>query len=96
MVLLVGERTKFVGVLLPEEDPKTGVLLPEVLTLVEGPLVVKARRSATVGVDLAVGVEHLNPLLCSGPIGEIGVRFKFSLEEDFLSKGCTGEDAKNR
>lgn len=40
------------GVFLPEEDPETGVLLPDVLTFV-----VKARRSATVGVDLAVGVD---------------------------------------
>lgn len=58
MVLLVGERTIFVGVFLPEEEPRIGVLLPDVLIiLAEGLFVVKAKRSATVGVDLPVGVD---------------------------------------
>lgn len=96
MVLLVGERTIFVGVFLPEEEPRTGVLLPDVLILDCGAFVVIAKRSATVGVDLPVGVDDLNPLLCSGPIGESGVRFKFSTEGYFFSNCCTGDAANER
>ena len=95
-MLLVGERIKLVGVFLPEEVSETGVLLPELLIIPGGYFVVRTRCSATVNVDFPVGVDDLNPLLCSGPIGEIGVRFRFSVEDDFLFKGCTGVDAKNR
>lgn len=69
MVLLVGDRTRLVGVVLPEEV-WTGVLLPEELLVGIGdeqllPVVVRARRSATVGTDRPwwlVGVDDLKPL----------------------------------
>jgi len=56
MVLLVGDRTILVGVVLPEEI-WMGVLLPEELLVGIGDeqllpaTVVRARRSATVGTD---------------------------------------------
>lgn len=56
MVLLVGDRIRLVGVVLPE-DVWTGVLLPEEPLIGIGDeqllpaVVVKARRSATVGAD---------------------------------------------
>jgi len=56
MVLLVGDRTRLVGVVLPEEV-WMGVLLPEELLVGTGDgqllpaVVVRARRSATVGTD---------------------------------------------
>jgi len=54
MVLFVGDRIKFVGVVLPEEV-WTGVLLPEELVAGIGDeqllLAVSAKRSATVGAD---------------------------------------------
>lgn len=56
IVLLVGDRTRLVGVVLPEEV-WTGVLLPEEPLTGVGDeqllpaVAVKARRSATVGAD---------------------------------------------
>lgn len=63
MVLLVGDRIRFVGVFLPEEV-WTGVLLPEELGAGDAQLsaAVRARRSATVGADRPVGVDDLKLL----------------------------------
>lgn len=96
MVLLVGERMRFVGVLLPDEV-WTGVLLPELgIEEEELLLAVSARRSATVGILRPVGVDDLKLLPYPCPIGEIGLYFNASALGDFVTGSRTGEDAKNR
>lgn len=98
IVLLVGERIRLVGVLLPDEV-WTGVLLPELGIEEEEEellLAVSARRSATVGILRPVGVDDLKLLPYPCPIGEIGLYFNASALGDFVTGSRTGEDAKNR
>lgn len=97
IVLLVGERIRLMGVLLPDEV-WTGVLLPELGIEEEEELLlaVSARRSATVGILRPVGVDDLKLLPYPCPIGEIGLYFNASALGDFVTGSRTGEDAKNR
>ena len=86
-MLLVGDKMRFVGVLLPELvklalSPIIGVFLPyEAIRAGFGDAHLEAwsaKRSATVGVPRLVGVDDLKPFFDSGPIGDIGRCFIFS------------------
>lgn len=86
IVLLVGDRTRFVGVLLPELDVGEG----------QFGLPISAMRSAIVGIVRPIGVDvaKLFSWLCLA--WEIGLWCKVSALEVFVTGSRTGEDPKNR
>lgn len=82
IVLFVGDKMRFVGVLRPELGRDVD-FMPDI-----------ASRSATLGLGLLVGVDVLKPF--SGAMGEKGACWRVSIAGDLLSGSCTGEDAKSR
>lgn len=86
IVLFVGDRTRFVGVFLPEFPDGDEQLL----------LLISARRSAIVGIVRPIGVDVVKLLSWLCLVGEIGLCVKASALEVFVTGSRTGEDPKNR